>query len=207
MLDVGTGAGDFSMRPEMPWPAGLRIVAMDITREALEILPKSSRLILLQGDAGQIPLKDDSCDAVVIGGMLYHRRVADPDRVIREVFRILKPRGWFLTLEPALGWLWGDHDRFFHSGRRFHLPAFQRAVRRSGFRRVTGRYVFCASILPLTIRRVWAQRGEDAHSDFGALPPWAQRLLILWHRLEAWLSLLLPIPFGSSVLVLAQKER
>jgi ubiquinone/menaquinone biosynthesis C-methylase UbiE len=206
MLDVGTGAGDFSTHEGMPWPTDLRILAMDITREALEILPPDPRLTLLQADAGRIPLRDGSCDAAVIGGMLYHRRVADPERVIREVFRILKPGGRLLTLEPALQFLWGDHDRFFHSGRRFHLPAFRRMIRRCGFRRVMGRYLFAASIPPLVIRRAWAQRGEEARPDFGSLPSWAHRGLIRWHQVEAWLSLIIPLPFGSSVLVLGRKE-
>jgi SAM-dependent methyltransferase len=66
--------------------------------------------------AGQIPVDDDSFDAVLNTQVLEH--VENPDEVLRELFRLLKPGGgiwitaplvWFLHEEPYDYWRYTNH--------------------------------------------------------------------------------------------------
>lgn len=59
----------------------------------------------VQGDATQMPLKDDSVDTVIMLGGIHH--VPDRKALFSEVSRILKTGGQFIWREPVSDfWLW-----------------------------------------------------------------------------------------------------
>jgi SAM-dependent methyltransferase len=79
------------------------------------------------GDIHDIPLADESMDAVICLAVLEH--VHDPIRAMEEVFRILKPGGKALVYVPFLYYyhdhkgIYGDYWRFTHDTLvRFALP-------------------------------------------------------------------------------------
>jgi ubiquinone/menaquinone biosynthesis C-methylase UbiE/uncharacterized protein YbaR (Trm112 family) len=53
--------------------------------------------ILFLGDASSIPIADRSIDVVIVYGVLHH--LPKPQKIVREIERILKPDGIFLSLE------------------------------------------------------------------------------------------------------------
>lgn len=91
------------------------------------------------GDAHELPFPDASADAVTCLEMLEH--VFDPVRVLREIFRVLKPGGYAVLLVPAdtplflciwelwqrwKGKIWNDtHIQSFRRGRLGRLAAEQ----------------------------------------------------------------------------------
>lgn len=76
-------------------------------------------------DAHQIPLKDSYFDAVIIQAVLEH--VLEPQKVVSEIFRVLKPRGLVYAETPFLQQVHEgayDFTRFTQSGHRYLFRQF-----------------------------------------------------------------------------------
>lgn len=77
-------------------------------------------------DAHQIPLPDASVDAVVIQAVLEH--VLDPQAVVAEIWRVLRPGGLVYAETPFLQQVHAgayDFTRFTASGHRWLFRAFE----------------------------------------------------------------------------------
>ena len=82
-------------------------------------------------DAHRIPIADGSVDGVLVQAVLEH--VLEPERVVSELWRVLKPRGLVYSETPSLQQVHeGAYDctRFTHSGHRYLFRWF--TVMRSG---------------------------------------------------------------------------
>jgi SAM-dependent methyltransferase len=98
VLDLGAGTGKLTTRLV---ERGLEVVAVDPIPDMLEVLrealPETSALL---GTAEEIPLPDNSVDAVLVA-QAWHW--VDPERAIPEVARVLRPGG-------RLGLVWNTRD-------------------------------------------------------------------------------------------------
>ncbi len=98
VLDLGAGTGKLTSRLV---ERGLNVVAVDPIAEMLDVLratlPDTPALL---GTAEQIPLPDNSVDAVLVA-QAWHW--FDPERAAAEVSRVLRPGG-------RLGLLWNVRD-------------------------------------------------------------------------------------------------
>ncbi len=98
VLDLGAGTGKLTARLV---ERGLDVVAVDPIAEMLEVLahalPDTPALL---GTAEQIPLPDNSVDAVLVA-QAWHW--FDPARAIPELVRVLRPGG-------RLGLVWNTRD-------------------------------------------------------------------------------------------------
>jgi SAM-dependent methyltransferase len=98
VLDLGAGTGKLTARLV---ERGLDVVAVDPLAEMLEVLRKSlPDTPALLGTAEEIPLADDSVDAVLVA-QAWHW--FNPERAIPEVARVLRPGG-------LLGLVWNIRD-------------------------------------------------------------------------------------------------
>jgi ubiquinone/menaquinone biosynthesis C-methylase UbiE len=95
----------------------IRVVGFDIY---------GSRLTQFIADAHQIPLATESVDAVLIQAVLEH--VLDPNQVVGEIRRVLRPGGLVYAETPFLQQVHaGPYDfvRYTSSGHRFLFRAFE----------------------------------------------------------------------------------
>ncbi|KUI30140.1 SAM-dependent methyltransferase [Mycobacterium sp. IS-1742] len=98
VLDLGAGTGKLTTRLV---ERGLDVIAVDPIPEMLEVLTGSlPDTPALLGTAEEIPLADDSVDAVLVA-QAWHW--FDPDRAVKEVTRVLRPGG-------RLGLVWNTRD-------------------------------------------------------------------------------------------------
>ena len=96
LLDLGCGVGWSS---SLFAAQGYDVVGLDLAAAALEP-PPSERLRFSVGDAARLPFPDGSFDAVAAYQFLEH--VPDPQSVLLEVRRVLRPGGWFCLVGPNL---------------------------------------------------------------------------------------------------------
>jgi SAM-dependent methyltransferase len=98
VLDLGAGTGKLTTRLV---ERGLNVVAVDPIPEMLELLSNSlPDTPALLGTAEEIPLPDNSVDAVLVA-QAWHW--FDTERAVKEVARVLRPGG-------RLGLVWNARD-------------------------------------------------------------------------------------------------
>jgi demethylmenaquinone methyltransferase/2-methoxy-6-polyprenyl-1,4-benzoquinol methylase len=105
-LDLCCGTGMITADlAEQVGPAG-SVIGMDLSGEMLMVAEKrlqkrdvAKRVKLIQGNASELPFPAESFDCVTIGYGL--RNVLDPERVLTECHRVLKPGGAIVAIESA----------------------------------------------------------------------------------------------------------
>ena len=97
-LDVACGSGKLTAQlAKLAGPSG-RVVGVDFSAQMLAVARHDHpALEFLEGDALSLPFDDGSFDASTIAFGL--RNLADPVRGLREMLRVLRPRGRAVVLE------------------------------------------------------------------------------------------------------------
>jgi demethylmenaquinone methyltransferase/2-methoxy-6-polyprenyl-1,4-benzoquinol methylase len=162
VLDLACGTGDFSLLAARNRP-GAKAVAVDITERMLQLARERGVPSGVCGDAGALPFRDASFDAVFIGYGL--RNFPNLAQAVHEIERVTRPggvlvsldfflpanrllRAFYLSYLYAQGYFWGlmlhgrprvytyipDSLRSFVS-----VDDFSTLLRRSGYGRVDAR--------------------------------------------------------------------
>lgn len=164
LLDIGTGTGRMA---EIFAPTARRITALDRSPEMLRIARAklADRAIaadLVQGDFVALPMGDTSVDTVVMHQVLHFAH--EPQRVIAEAARVLRPGGHLLIVDFAA------HDQEDLRTRAAHA--------RLGFAdaQMRGWFASCGLVIetvqalagdPLTVKIWLARRRSEAAQDQG----------------------------------------
>lgn len=105
-LDLACGDGCLTV----PCAAnGTRIIAGDISNKMLSILQDKAKhnninldnVTICRMNALEIPLEDESVDTVVANSVLH--LISNPEKVVREIYRVLKKDGVFICKDDAPG--------------------------------------------------------------------------------------------------------
>ncbi len=97
---------------------GFAPMALDIIDQRLAVA-KNSDIPFIKSSAENIPLKDESIDFVFSYNALEH--FLDPEKVLLEIHRILKPGGYFYTDFDPLYF----SPRGLHAYRKINIPYLQ----------------------------------------------------------------------------------
>jgi SAM-dependent methyltransferase len=112
VLDVGCGSS-----PYRRWlPPTCRYTGLDVA-------DFGSRPDIIVAESETWPVGDETYDAVICREVLVH--ATDHDFVLREIFRVLKPRGLLIVTTP---FLFGEHGTP-HDFRRFSIYGLQSGAR------------------------------------------------------------------------------
>jgi SAM-dependent methyltransferase len=93
LVDIGCGRGVLHERLR---EAYARYIGVDVVRHAG--FPADAELVLMDLDAGKLPLADGSADVVVCAETIEH--VENPRLLMRELVRIARPGGYLFVTTP-----------------------------------------------------------------------------------------------------------
>ena len=154
-------------------------------------------------DLNALPHGASSFDAVLCVTALYHRLNPDPQVVVNEFARVVKPGGLVCLMEPGGKRLWRGHDEVTQAARRFSLADMKALVRAAGLDlvRATGAYSYL--VPPAAIMGI-VERGR-ANSDVGRNESGLGGVLGQLARAERVLLRRISLPFGLSVIAIGRK--
>jgi len=202
-LDCGSGTGDNLTRFA---PAGYG-VGIDVSRPGLA-LTRAAGFGGVCGDVVTLPFLDARFDLATSFDVL--QQIDDDCGAVREMARVVKPGGTVILTVAALECLHGDHNVVWDEIRRYTPKTALVLVQQAGLTPVRISFLF-ASLFPIllvsrTLQRLTRRfRPLSEQSDIDV--PFAPvNAVLTWMVLtEARLSRLMPMPFGSSLLVVARK--
>lgn len=107
LLDVGCGPGQLLRLLHAKYPQN-SFTGLDVDPEILAIARKNltEGVKLIESSATELPFPDQSVDAVTSTLMIHHLSSEQKQRMIREVYRVLKPGGRFYLFDfaPPKSW-------------------------------------------------------------------------------------------------------
>jgi SAM-dependent methyltransferase len=194
ILDVGCGDGLFFPRlRRFGRPQG---VEMDETL----VTPRDRR---------QDPIHIGPFDATFAPGVRFGlilmldviEHVADDVGAVRHAVGLLAPGGVVVITVPAFQPLWTAHDELNRHRVRYTRRTFGRVAKSAGLRIHDARYLFQWTV-PVKLLVRAKERVLGAADAPPSIPArWVNNLLFRLTRLEAATYGRLPLPFGSSLLV------
>jgi len=131
VLDIGCGNGN--LVNYLARRLGREVVGLDISDEGFARAlgaAKRDRLLHLvrcvRADAEAVPFSDAAFDAVLLVHTLHH--LARPEAILRETWRVLKPRGKLIIGELVV-----EEGQQRYGCHQLLVPDVQRMLRRAGF--------------------------------------------------------------------------
>lgn len=105
LLDYGCNDGTFLVNNKDKFN---KAIGIDISEKMLEIARKNTeginvKLIEANSDKGRLPIEDETIDTITCLDVIEH--VFDPEHLIEEFARILKPKGVLILTTPNIAWL------------------------------------------------------------------------------------------------------
>lgn len=205
VLDMGCGVGSNASALQAP---GRDVVGLDASEEALDRARRTGLYReLIRSEAENIPLPDSSLDLILAADVLEH---VDDERALREIHRTLRPGGSLLVTVPAYQWLWNWNDDYSHHLRRYAKRELTERLARAGFtiRKMSHWNAF--SVLPVFIvsrLERMKRKPEQLENNLNGVPRPLNFFLLSLLRIENAILLRASIPFGVSLVVVAEKSR
>ncbi len=157
VLEIGSGTGEFS------WPAissGAHVTLSDISEISLKASKYrfkkfNKNLEFIKADMENLPFKNEFFNIVLCAGSLSY---GDHDLVRKEIFRVLKHKGYFICIDSL------NHNFIYRINRLIHFIKGNRSL--STIKRIPN----------LNLIKSYEQFGYGKHYYFGAFF-WLSKIL------------------------------
>lgn len=203
ILDCGCGTGH-NLQLLRQYGAA---VGIDLTWTGLAFARSRGEHALAQATAANLPFSDSLFDVVTSFDVIYALDDATESAAIREMFRVLQPGGSLVINVAAMELLKGNHSVLANEIRRYSRETLGDRLRAAGFQIRRMSYTN-ATILPIVAAVRLAQRAsghEESHHEISIPAAPINAALTGTLALEAGLLRFVNMPFGSSLMALAQK--
>lgn len=199
-LDVGCGGGATAALVGETMPA----FGVDLSAEALDHATSRGVRGLVRAEGAGLPFADGSFDLALALDVIEHH--PQPEEMLREMFRVLRPGGVGVITVPAFQWMWSHHDHVLGHYRRYTALRLEEEVGRAGFRVERISY-FHSWLLPpaWVFRKIKGLAGRGDSADDFAMPGALDRLFSRAASIERSILVKRDLPFGLSVLGVVRK--
>ncbi len=215
ILDLGCGTGNVLSYLSKHLKAGL--IGLDSSEVMLQKYKGPVSVKLVQGDIYHPKFKTYSFDVILSLDVIEHLR--DDVGCLDSMNRLLKKGGVAIIVVPAFKCLWSVHDELNHHFRRYsyfellekskHLPGKRKVFfwnMVSFFPKLGSKFLFLRWISRFLFGNRKAKR-ESSDIEAFLLPAPINSLIRSCLSFESrWVSLGLPLPFGSSLVVIIKKS-
>ncbi len=202
VLDLGCGTGlilDELRRRGRP-------IGIDFSPRALEFCRRRDLDGLVRADVTTLPLRAATADVITALDITEH--VENDDGMIAEIARTLRPGGQVLLTVPAHPFLWSEHDETLWHRRRYTRRSLLALFDGKPLRVRRCTYAITFTFLPIVAYRLFQKMRpgkREPRTHLILLPRWANSLLTRVLAFEAWLLKRMNLPFGVSLVLLAER--
>lgn len=202
VVDIGCGAGSvLSALRGM----GYRGVGIENSEEAVEEAARMGNTFVRQGEAPEafLPLPEGP-HVFLLLDVLEH--VSDDRALLSRIVERMPAGSKVLITVPALSMLWSEHDEMYGHFRRYDRAGLAGVVTGAGLAPVFTSY-FCTLLFPFILAARLAKRllPFQTRPDLRLVNRHLNRVLESVFSCELQLLRLMPLPVGSSLIVLAEK--
>ncbi|MEC7640738.1 MAG: class I SAM-dependent methyltransferase [Nitrospinota bacterium] len=184
-----------------------RVISADLSEEALVFCRQRDLCGLVCSNLNIMCFKNEAFDMIAALDVLYHAWVTDDLALLHEFYRTLKPKGKLLITDSAFPFLTSCHDKAVMTRERYTIPVLSDKLVQAGFTVYRASYMFAATF-PLVVTVRLLQRffqGDHEESNVFPVPEPINTLILKIMSLEAALLRHAHLPFGSSLIILAEK--
>lgn len=201
ILDVGCGTGK---NIETFTKVGT-VWGIDSSKEAINFCKKRGLRNITLGNIEKIPFDKEFFDCVTTLDVLEH---VDDSKALKEIYRVLKKSGIAVATVPAFPKLWSRWDEVLHHKRRYTQKTLKSVLQKNGFKIVKISYIHSFLFLPVLIIRTVKNLIHKNYypSDFKLSNKVINYLLENIANLEKFFIINAQVPFGTSLIVVAQKN-
>lgn len=204
VLDAGCGTGGLLRRLRVAQPRW-DLAGLDFSPLAVALARSRAGGEIVEGSVTALPFEAGRFDAIVSCDVLC--QVANPAEALAEFHRCLTPGGYAILTMPAYAWMYSYHDREVGNLRRYGRGEVEALLRAAGFRVARSTYWNTLPFPLAVLRRKLLPPGKP-RSDVGLFPAPVEAGFRAMMQLEhAWLGWGGRLPFGNSVLTVAQKPQ
>jgi len=203
ILDCGCGTGH-----NLRW-LGTKgsAVGVDLNWTGLGFAKSCGAGAIAQATVADLPFADHTFDVVTSFDVIYSLEDGVETAAIAEMFRVLRPGGFLVLNVAAMEVLKGNHSVLANEVRRYSRATLGSRLDKAGFliRRMS---YTNATILPIVAAVRLAQRvsgHEESHQEISIPAAPVNAALTAALALEAGLLRFVDMPFGSSLMTLAEK--
>jgi len=204
ILEIGCGTGgNLEILSNLSEVTGL-----DVSKYALDFCRKRGVNNLALGRAEKTNFPSESFDLILMLDVLEH--IKDDKKAIGETRRILKEGGYFLVTVPAYQFIWSEHDEILGHYRRYSISDFSKKLEEAGFDIIKISY-FVSLLFPVILgyrilRKILFPKSKK-NTAYVVLPKPINNFFIYLLKLEGLLLKYFNLPFGTSILCIAQKPK
>jgi ubiquinone/menaquinone biosynthesis C-methylase UbiE len=211
ILDIGCGAGNMAHHLAQYGT----VIGLDNNPRPLGVAVQRG-LDVCQGLGDGLPFADESFDIVALLDTIEH--IPDELETLHECYRVLKPGGKLLITVPAFMWLWSYNDEINAHQRRYTAPELQQKLELTGLRvtRISYNNFFLLPLIAgIRVLRSYQPDLDSPHItpdedvyqvEMEPIPEPANTILHVVGWVEAELLARTSLPFGTSVLCIAEKR-
>jgi SAM-dependent methyltransferase len=147
LWEVGAGNGNAAIPLRKN---GIDVVCVEPLRSGTLTLVKNG-FLTFQSTLETLELPDNSIEAIGAFDVLEHLEY--PEILLREIFRILRPGGYFICSVPAYQWLFSNFDISIGHYRRYSRSELNKLIALVGLNTIEKKSMFAFLIIPAFILR------------------------------------------------------